>query len=357
VAARRRWWWLGPVVLAVIGSALLPPVQARGKAVAFLAEAVGGSFPRPFAPEVRREEATLDGVSGHLYVPDRRSPAVLLVIGAAARGPDDPRAVRLARSLARAGRVVFAPRLTLAERRLDPADIDRIVRGAMALDGHPATTGPVVILGISYGGSYALVASADPRLAGRVAQVAVFGAYFDLVGVIQAVTTGASLVDGRLVGWQGAPVARTVLEEAAVRLAPAESREGLRAILDGHGVPGGLDPEARAVYELLENRDPARTDDLAAALAPGARELLARFSPASVADRIRVPVIALHSTDDPAVPYGEALRLAAHLPQTRLITVRSFRHVDLRTANGWVGVLADLWDAWRFASWLLDAQE
>jgi pimeloyl-ACP methyl ester carboxylesterase len=346
-----------PAVLAVIGAALLPPVQARGKAVALLAEAVGASFPRPFAPQIRTEEATLDGVSGPLYLPDRRSPAVLLVLGAAARGPDDPRAVRLARSLARAGRVVFAPRLTLAERRFDPADLDRIVRGALALDRHPSTTGPVVILGISYGGSFALVASADPRLAGRVAQVAVFGAYFDLIGVIQAVTTGVSLVDGRLVRWRGSPAARTILEEHAVRLVPAESREGLRTVLEGGGDPEALDPEARAVHELLANRDPARTEDLAAALDPDARALLARFSPASVADRIRAPVIALHSTDDPAVPYGEALRLAARLPQTRLITVRSFRHVDLRTASGWGGFLADLWDAWRFASWLLDAQE
>jgi hypothetical protein len=325
--------------------------------VALLAEAVGAQLPRPFAPEVRRREVTLDGVAGHLYVPDRPSPPIVLVLGAAPRGPDDPRAVRLARSVARAGRVVFAPRLALAGRRFDDTDLDRIVRSVLALDRLPLTTGPAVMLGISYGGSYALVASSDPRLAGRVAQVAVFGAYFDLVGVIQAVTTGVSLVEGRAVPWDEAPSARAILEEYAARLAPEEGRQELRAVLDGHGVPGALDPGARAVYELLANRDPARTDDLVAELSPDARGLLARFSPASVADRISVPVIALHSTDDPAVPYGEALRLASHLVQTRLITVRSFRHVDLQTATGWSGLLADLWDAWRFASWLLDAQE
>lgn len=355
--AGRRWAWLAAATLAVIGLALLPPIQARGKAVALLAEAVGAQLPRPFAPEIRRREVTLDGVAGHLYVPDRPSPPILLVLGAAPGGPDDPRAVRLARSVARTGRVVFAPRLTLADRRFDDADLDRIVRSVLALDRLRLTAGPVVMLGISYGGSYALVASSDPRLAGRVAQVAVFGAYFDLVGVIQAVTTGASLVDGRLVRWEGIPSARAILEEYAIRLAPEASREDLRAVLGGRGVPAALDRGARAVYELLANRDPARTDDLAAALSPDARSLLARFSPVSVADRIRVPVIALHSTDDPAVPYGEAIRLTSHLPQTRLITVRTFRHVDLQTATGWVGLLADLWDAWRFASWLLEPQE
>jgi hypothetical protein len=339
------------------GSALLPPVQARGKAVAMLAEAVGASFPRPFAPTVRRREAILDEVAGPLYLPDRPSPPVLLVLGAAARGPDDPRAVRLARAVARSGRVVFVPRLTLADRRFDPDDLDRIVRAALALDRLPATTGPVVVLGISYGGSFALVASADPRLDGRVAQVAVFGAYFDLVGVIQAVTTGWSVVDGRAIRWPGAAEARPILEEHAVRLAPEGERAALEAALADGGDPRDLPPGARAVHDLLANRDPARTAELAAALTPEAGEVLSRFSPSSVADRIRVPVIALHSTDDPAVPHAEALRLASALPQVRLTTVRSFRHVDLRTAGGWAGVAADLWDAWRFASWFLDAQE
>jgi pimeloyl-ACP methyl ester carboxylesterase len=341
----------------VTGAALLPSVQARGKAVAMLAEAVGASFPRPFAPPVTRREAVLDGVAGPLYLPDRPSPPVLLVLGAAARGPDDPRAVRLARAVARSGRAVFAPRLTLAERRFDPADLDRIVRAALALDRLPASTGPVVMLGISYGGSFALVASADPRLEGRVAQVAVFGAYFDLVGVVQAVTTGSSVVNGRQIRWPGAGQARAILEEHAVWMAPEGEREALEAVFQGRGSPADLPPGARAVHDLLANRDPSRTEGLAEALPPEGRGLLTRFSPSSVADRIRVPVIALHSTDDPAVPHAEALRLAAALPQVRLTTVRTFRHVDLRTAGGWTGVAADLWDAWRFASWFLDAQE
>jgi alpha-beta hydrolase superfamily lysophospholipase len=356
VAGRGRWW-LAAAALAVIGLGLIPAVQARGKAVAVLAEAVGAPFPRPFAPDVSREETTLDGTAGSLYAPDRPAPPILLVLGAAPRGPDDPRAVRLARALARAGRVVFAPRLTLAERRFDTEDLDRIVRAAVALGGHPAADGPVALLGISYGGSYALVASADPRLADRVAQVAVFGAYYDLVGVIQAATTGVSVADGRTIPWESHPSARAILESHAVQLAPDRSRAELRAVLDGRGAPASLDSDARAVYELLVNRDAALTGTLAAALSPEARVLLARFSPSSVVDGIDAPVIAMHSADDPAVPYAEALRLADALPATRLVTVRSFRHVDFQAPSGWPSLASDLWDAWRFSSWLLDAQE
>jgi hypothetical protein len=354
-----RWRFAAAAVGVVIGLGLLPPVQAGAKAVAVLAEAVGASFPRPFAPAVRRGEVRLGGVRGALYVPDRPAPAILLVLGAAPLGPDDPRAVRLSRALARAGRVVFAPRLTLAERRFDREDLDRIVRAALALEAHPGTIGPVAMLGISYGGSYALVAAADPRLGERLATVAVFGAYFDLAGVIQAVTTGRSLVAGRPVPWESHPRAHQVLERYAVQLAPPGSQDGLEAVLAGRAPPNSLDPPGRAVYDLLANRDPSRTEDLVAALPPEGWSLLNRFSPATVAGRIRAPVTAMHSTDDPAVPYGELIRLHRALPDARIITVGSFRHVDLwsQGPGGALSLAADLWDVWRFASGLLAAQE
>jgi len=355
---RRRSVRLAAVAAVVTALGFLPPVQARGKAVAVLVEAVGGSFPRPFAPAVSREAAALDGVTGDLYVPDRPSPALLLVLGAAPRGTDDPRAVALARSLARAGRMVFVPDLVLAQQRFDRVDLDRIARSVVALHQHPGARGPVSVLGISYGGSFALVAAADPRVEGRIAQVATFGAYFDLVGVIQAVTTGRSVVAGEAVPWEGHPLARDILERHAVELAPAASRQGLREALRLDD-PASLDPAGRAIYDLLSNRDPARTAELAERLDPEARALLDRFSPSSVAGRLTVEVVAMHSTDDPAVPYGEALRLARGVPRARLVTVRSFRHVDFRTdgAGGWLAAGADLWDAWRFTSWVLDAQE
>jgi pimeloyl-ACP methyl ester carboxylesterase len=189
--------------------------------------------------------------------------------------------------------------------------------------------------------------------------MAVFGAYWDLIGVIQAMTTGVSIVGGEAVPWEGHPLSREVFEQYAIDLAPADARADLRAALAGGGDPAALPPEARALHDLLANRDPALVDDLAARLGQDAQAVLEGFSPSSVTDAIEVPVVAMHSTDDPAVPYGEALRLTEALPGTRLITVRSFRHVDFRTEGpgGWASALADLWDAWRFASFILDPQE
>ena len=336
----------------------LPPVQARGKALGVLAEAVGIDFPRPFAADIRRADVDLAGVTGHLYVPDEPSPAVVLLPGAAPLGKDDPRAVRLARSVARAGRVVFVPDLVLYERRLVPEDLERIVAAVLALGDHPAADGTVQLVGISYGGSFALVAAADERLRGKLEQVATFGAYWDLVGVIQAVTTGTSLVGSARVPWEGHPMARSILEEALLRLGPAELREPLRSAL-AEGDASGLDAEARAVFDLLRNEDPGRTRQLASALPEPLRRLLTAFSPSSVVDDLDVPVVAMHSTDDPAVPYGELARLKRALPGARVVTVSSFRHVDLSSSSsgGWTSRVSDAWDAWRFTSWILSAQE
>jgi pimeloyl-ACP methyl ester carboxylesterase len=349
---------LSYAALAVTGLALLPPVQARGKAVAVLAEGIGLPFPRPAGAPVSRVAATIGGVSGDLYSPGQPAPAIVLIPGAAPGGKDDPRVIRVAYALARAERVVFVPTLELAERRFVEEDIDRIARCTVALAEHEIVRGRVTLLGFSYGGSFALVAAADPQLDGRLAQVAVFGAYYDLVGLVQAVTTGVSLVDGRRIPWEGHPLAQAILRARAVTLAPEREQNALLVALEG-GSPEELGPRARAIYDLLVNEDPDRTFDLAARLPEQARDLLARFSPSSVADRIAVPVVAMHSTDDPAVPFGEALRLERGIPGTRLVNVEVFRHVDFSASSpaAWLQAADDLWNAWRFTSWLLAAQE
>lgn len=343
--------------VAITALGLLPPVQARGKALAVLAEAIGLPFPRPFAAPVARAETTMGGVAGDLYTPGGKAPPILLVPGAARLGKDDPRVVRAATAIARAERVVFVPTLELSNRRFDEKDLDRIVASTTALSER--TEEPVTLLGFSYGGSFALVASADPRLSEDLAQVAVFGAYFDLVGVIQAITTGVSLVGDRRVTWPEDPRADQILQEVAGHLIPAQDRELLLEALETEAVPEGLRPGARAMYELLTNRDPARTYELAGGISPSARRILERFSPSSVAERIDVPVVAMHSTDDPAVPYGEALRLTRGIPGTPLETVTLFRHVDFQATDpsSWSRAAGDLWSGWRFASRLLGPQE
>jgi hypothetical protein len=356
VAGARRAGWVALAAAIVIGVGALPGVQARVKSLGVLLEGIGAEIPRPFAPSVVRRPLAFDGVQGDVYRPPDSAPAVVLIPGAARLGKEDPRVIRLARSIARGGRVVFVPQMALAERRFVESDLEALVAAVDGLHGAPFVEGAVSMLGISYGGSFGLVASADPRIRDRLAVVAVFGAYFDLVGVLQAVTTGATIVDGRTIPWNGPPEAREILEEAAPDLAPQAFRPGLAKALSERD-PSGLTPDGRALYELLVNRDPERTRELASRLSPEARSLLQRFSPASVITEIRAPVIAMHSLDDPAVPFAEAVRLSRALPEAELVVVRGFRHVDFSSAGGASRALGDLLAAWRFATWLIGAQE
>ncbi len=338
---------------------LLPPVQAALKAIPVLAEAAGFRVPRPFASTVEREETALDGVVGDLYLPSQAAPAIVLIPGAAPQGKDDPRVRRVARSIARAERVVFVPQLELSNRRFTYEDIDRIVRSVGAVAEHPRAIHSVQLLGFSYGGSFALIAAADPRIAETLDQVAVFGAYFDLTGVVQAVTTGVSLVDGRRIEWKPHPQASRLLMEYAVELAPEDARSRLRAALEGRVGRDALPAPARSIYDFLQNTDPSRTYPLARRLPQHAERLLRRFSPSSVAQRLRAPVIAMHSTDDPAVPYGEAVRLRSEVAGAKLFTVTLFRHVDFNATSlrDWRSAIGDLWSAWQFTSEVMRGQE
>ena len=336
----------------VLGLALPPLARNRISAASTVLEALGVPFPRPFAPDVEPETAEVGGVMGRLYTSGNH-PAILVVPGATPAGVTDSRVNAVARGLARAGRTVFIPELDLYREQFTKADLERIVQ---AVGGLAEWSGrPVTVLGFSYGGSFALVAAADPRMEGRLARVATLGAYYDLEGVIQAVTTGGSIVDDRFIPWDAHPIAEAVLAARTAELLPEEERDPLLAALDGKLDPEDLAPDARALYDLLVNDDPTLTAELAGRLPSPLRALIEGFSPSQVADQIAVPVLAVHSTDDPVVHYAELLRLREGMPEADTRTVELFRHVDFdpRSPSGWLSLAPDLWKVWHLTTWVL----
>lgn len=335
---------------------VVPDARAGAKAAGLLLEALGTGAPRPLAADVERREVRLDGVTGDLYTTGGDAPPVLLLPGAAPDGRSDRRVVRLARAMARSDRTVLVPELSLFDAEIDLRDVDRVVRAVVALATRHDQQ--VVVLGFSFGGSLGMVAAADPRAAGSVRLVATFGSYVDLVGVVQAATTGTSVVAGRQVPWEVPDRAAEVVSGIAEGLVPPEQRAAFAAAVAAGGDPTGLAPEGAAVLALVTNRDPDRTRALAARLDPGARAVLAAHSPSDVAGRLRdVPVLAAHSRDDPAVPYAELLRVQEVLPHARTLTVQSFEHVDLDATGSVREVAGDVGTSWRFVRRVLAAQE
>lgn len=346
---------VGLVVVAIAGLALHPDVRAAAKAVFVLDDAFGGPLPRPLALSVERSEEESGGVVVDRYASRADAPRILLLPGAAPAGRDDERVVSLASSLAAAGREVVVPELSLFSEELDVDDLDRVVQAAVSICR--ADEG-LVLMGFSYGGALALVAAADERLAGCIDLVATFGAYADLVGVLQAAVTGVSVVDGQMYPWDAADqaVVRTVLRDAAMKLVPAEQREPLRSALDRRE-PAGLPATADLVYRMMTADDPMVVANLARRLPPPGKGLFQTFSPVDVAEQIEADVLAAHALDDPAVPVAELRRLEKALPEAEVMTVRSFDHVNLATDDGLVPLVTDLLTAWSFMQAVLRAQE
>lgn len=360
---------------ALIGLALLvaialiaQPVRLRAVAAATVADALDLDIPRPFAHDPHRRATHLEGIEVDVYGPSERTDSpdgplpgiaadagvLLLVPGAAPDGRDDRRLVALAEAFARSGQVVVVPELEVYQEDLVPEDLDRLVTlvGVLA-----PVHGPVVLAGISFGGSLSLVAAGDARIDGDVALVATFGAYADLGGVVQAAVTGVGIVDGERYPWDPDPRAPDVVREQVVGLLPDADGQQLAAALearDASTLPAGLLP----AYELLTADDPTQVPSLVDALPAPVRDRLDVVSPIRAVPELDVPIVALHARDDPVIPYAELHRLGSHYPHARLLDLATFDHVGIdpdREISWWVTV-RDLWATTRFVTEVLAAR-
>lgn len=346
------------VLIVAFLAVMARPGGLRVLALVTVAEGLGLQVPRPFAPAVEQVPDVVGGVEVDRYADSANGassthPAIVLVPGAAPAGRGDQRVVAIATALARAARTVVVPELEVYGEDLVPADIERLVDLAEALS---RDHGPVVLAGLSFGGSLSLVAADDPRLADRVALVATFGAYADLAGVVQAATTGVSLVDGEQIGWDPDPRAAEVIEGQLLGLLTRADRELLVAVLAGDRDAASLRSDLRAVYGLLEDDDPGRTMAHLDAAPVTVRDRIGEVSPARAAPDLDVPIVALHTRDDPVIPYGELSRLEVVYGQTEALTLATFDHVGPGDEDeDWWVTARDLWTTARFVHRVLGA--
>ena len=174
--------------------------------------------------------------------------------------------------------------------------------------------GPLVLMGASTGGSLAILAAADPRIAPRVTLVSAVAPFADLANVLRLATTGYYVDPGYLRPY---PVHPHLVWVAA---------RSLRAC--GAGV---------ATEILLANRCPERFAELLAALPAEVRAAIAALSPVRAMALVRAPVEIACSPADPFFPPTEAQALEA--AGARLTVTPALEHVSPRLGLGLLGLL------------------
>jgi len=276
---------------------------------------------------------------------DRPVGAMLLVFGVNNLGRNHPSIERVADGLARTGVAVLVPdSRTLLEGRLEVGEIDGVVRAFQLLAARPEVDrARVGIVGFSVGGSLALLAARDERIAAQVRWVNAFGAFGDAGSYLASVAAHAYVgPDGAAVPWTPTPLAREVflrfvldqVEEGADRRALDAALSA--SILNGERPPADHSPRAslvseagRGAYDLLT----APSLDAAAAAIAGLPSsslvFIDAISPRRHLDGMQADVYLMHEVEDHHVPYVESRVLAdAYTAAGRLERHTEFRLFD-----------------------------
>ena len=283
------------------------------------------------APLDEQDGALEAGAKTRLYLPRGavRPAGVVLLHGVHRLGIDEPRLVRFARSIARAGYVVLTPELEeIAAYRIEPATIETIGAAAHALATKLGR--PVGVMGMSFAGGLALLAAAEPRFRDDIAFVVAVGAHDDLARVAGFFATDrARRPDGSSQELAAHPYGVLVLVYSDVeaffsRADAAVARDAIRLALweqqdQAKKRAAELSPGGRARFLALLDHDlDAIGPDLRAFIAKRAAAMRA-VSPHDRLASIAAPVFLLHGESDTVIPATETLWLERDVPASHLV--------------------------------------
>ena len=279
---------------------------------------------------------------------DRKAGAMLLVLGVNNVGRNHPVVERVADALARTGVAVLVPdSRVLLEGRLEAGEVDGVVRAFELLAGRPEVDAQRVgIVGFSVGGSLALLAAADPRIADRVRFVNAFGAFGDASTYLASAAAHAYRDEsGSDVPWTPSPLAREIyLQFMLNQVADAGDRRALEGALGNDVLAAARpppDPElrasletdaARTIHDLLTADSLADAERAIDALPAPSRAFIEGISPVRHVAGLRAGVYLMHDTEDHHVPFVESRALATALDGAGILRshteFRLFDHVQ-----------------------------
>ena len=354
-----RTWPLLAALAVLFGTPALISLSRQGRvaveASIYLPDMLRVPFPvRPvelISDTPTRERVTIDyqsrngprSIEADLYTPasGKDHAGVVFSMGAPPLPLEDERLVRIAEDTARAGVVILVPFSDrLDDIQILPEEIDALVAEFQYVQAQP-TVDPqrVGFFGVSVGGSLALVAAGDARIADDVDHVVSFGGYFDALTAFGAIATHHIEYNGVDEKWTPRVHAERVIAHQLInRVDDADDRALLERMFidDEPGTPqelASLSPVGRESYNFLANTDPARVTDLIDRLPPAAVAELDELSPKTSIDNVKADLFIVHDRGDPFIPYTESRRLKDALrgrdtPKVHFDELRLFEHVQ-----------------------------
>lgn len=318
--------------------------------------------PDPFRPvelisdAPSRERITIEyesrngprSIEADLYVPDEEGPmpAVVFSMGAPPLDLDEPRLVRIAEDSARKGVVMLVPfSERLDEERIETEEIDALVAEFQYVQGLPEVDpNRVGFFGASVGGSLALVAAGDPRIADDVDHVVSFGGYYDALTAFGAIATHHIVYGDVDEGWSPKDHAEDVMAQQLInRVDDPQDRDYLyRLFLNGEQHSdtryASLGPAGRSSFDFLANDDPSAVEGLIRRLPEASIAELNELSPKYSIENVKAELFIIHDVADPYIPYTESRMLEDELaamaaagettPRAHFDEIRLFEHVE-----------------------------
>lgn len=269
-----------------------------------------------------------------LYHPSGTGPHPGVVV---CLGVDHPQVPRLGAALARAG---FATLLywspAMRDLRLDPEDTEGIALAYRWLIAQPfVDAGRSGLLGTCVGGSFALMAAAEPVIRDRIAFVVAWAPYASMRTLARDIASATTSTDEGPAPWPVDQLTRTVYVRSLTAVLETSEAVRLRtacAEREGWLDAGTLSGEGRAVYPLLTRLDASAAETAFDRLPTAMQERLDAMSPIGCLWDIHAPLILLaHDRDDSVIPIGESRRLVATLAGragVRYTEFRMFKHLD-----------------------------
>ena len=301
------------------------------KALPATSSAIDRVTPAPVIEKFLYPTPTGQG-EAELYRPSSPGPHPGLVVslGVVPAGVDHPQRARFGEAVARSG---FAALLhwspAMRDLRLDPADVGELASAYRSLIEQPyvdpTRSG---MMGTCVGGSFALMAAAEPTIRDRLAFVSAYAPYSSMWTLARDVAAASRVIDAEREPWQADPLVwKTYVRSLTDRLEPCDAQRLRDAFQDRFAWnvsktviveaapnapldPVGLSADGRAVLRLVTAADLAAVDRALDQLPSDMKTLLTAMSPMTYLDDIRAPLIVLlHDRRDHIIPVSESRRL------------------------------------------------